>query len=128
MTYTNSTVEVVISVGSNCGDRYKNVEECIRRINPLFDKFRSSHIYATPDCHGGVRNYMNAVVVGYTSIGQQELELVFKDIEKEMGRDEKARIAGDVPIDIDVVVYDRQILRESDYRREFFKIGFAELF
>lgn len=128
MTYTNSSVEVVISVGANCGDRYHNVEEGVKRINPLFSGFRSSHIYATPDCHGGGRNYMNAVATGYTSIGLQQLERMFKNIEKEMGRDENARKAGDVPIDIDVVIYNRQILRETDYGREFFKIGFAELF
>lgn len=70
---------------------------------------------------------MNAVAIGKTDITLQQLEIMCKNFEKELGRDEKAREAGDVPIDIDVVVYDGKILRETDYIREFFKIGFYQL-
>ncbi len=127
MTYPDNTVEVVICIGSNCGDRYQNVDKGINWINSILSTFRTSTIYATPDCKGGPRKYMNAVAIGKTDITLQQLEIMCKNFEKELGRDEKAREAGDVPIDIDVVVYDDKILRETDYIREFFKIGFYQL-
>lgn len=127
MTYLDSTVEVVICIGSNCGDRYQNVDKGINWINSILSTLRTSTIYATPDCKGGPRKYMNAVAIGKTDITLQQLEIMCKNFEKELGRDEKARETGDVPIDIDIVVYNGKILRETDYIREFFKIGFYQL-
>lgn len=127
MTYPNSTVEVVICIGSNCGDKYQNVHKGIKWINSIFSTLHASTIYATPDCKGGPRKYMNAVAIGNTDIELQQLEIMCKNFEKEMGRDKKAREAGDVPLDIDIVVYNGKIVRETDYKREFFKIGFDQL-
>lgn len=121
------SVLAVFSIGSNCGDRLSNVQIGINWLDSILSDFRSSHIYATPDCHGGYREYMNAVVKGITTLSPEQIEKQCKEFEISNGRDCKARAAGDVPLDIDLVIYDDIILRPKDFTREFFKIGYESI-
>ncbi len=119
--------EVTICIGSNCGDREENVASSIAWLSTLLSNFRHSSIYATPDCHGGQRKYMNAVAIGCTRLSVAELDQLCKQRELECGRNAAARAAGDVPVDIDVVVYGNEILRMKDYQSEFFIKGYLQL-
>lgn len=126
MTQGHSVV-AVFSIGSNCGDRYSQVEKGIHWLSSILSDFHCSHIYASPDCHGGFREYINAVVKGSTSLSPEQLEKHCKQFEISNGRDSVARTAGDVPVDIDLVVYDNVILRPKDFACEFFKIGYESI-
>ena len=123
MTPEDSLHEVVFSVGSNCGDRPSNVANGIKWLQTFISELKTSSIYATPDYHGSGREYYNAVVCGKTSLNPEEIDELCKIHEKECGRTEEARAAGDVPLDIDTVIYNHQILRPKDYSRNFFRIG-----
>lgn len=127
MTNGKTTVEIVVSIGSNCGDKRRNVAEGIEWLRTHLGMKRFSSIYATPDCHGGQRQYMNAVGIGETVFSLSQLEVMCKRHELECGRTPEARSAGDVPLDIDVVVYEGNIIRDTDFRQVFFKIGYEEL-
>lgn len=120
-------VEAVLSIGSNFGDRTEQVSEAMQWISSLLSGSRCSRIYATDDCHGGPRVYHNAVVAGQTDLPASELEELCKRYEYTHGRTPHARAAGDVPIDIDLVIYDAEILRPADFRRSFFRIGYSEV-
>lgn len=122
---TTKDVEAIFSIGSNCGNRHAFVSEGLKWLSCLLSDFRCSSIYATPDCHGGYKEYLNAVVYGRTSLSQKELDNLCKRYEADCGRNEEMRNAGQVPVDIDIVIYDGDILRPNDYKREFFKIGYA---
>ncbi|MDE6481191.1 MAG: 2-amino-4-hydroxy-6-hydroxymethyldihydropteridine diphosphokinase [Muribaculaceae bacterium] len=122
---TTKDVEAIFSIGSNWGNRHASVSEGLKWLSNVLSDFRCSSIYATPDCHGGIKEYLNAVVYGKTSLSKKELEILCKKYEAECGRDEEMRDAGKVPVDIDLVIYDGDILRHNDYKREFFKIGYA---
>ncbi len=119
--------EAIFCLGSNCGNREENVASTLSWLSEILSDFRYSYIYATPDCHGGPRKYMNAVAIGLTKLQTYELEQMCKIRELACGRDATARSAGDVPIDIDLVAYDGEILREKDYHSEFFTKGFLQL-
>lgn len=56
-----------------------------------------------------------------------ELERLSKQFEISLGRDAQARTRGDVPVDIDIVVFDGKIMRERDFESEFFRIGYMEI-
>lgn len=118
---------VVFSIGSNYGDRHENVSKGIKWLCGVLSEFKSSSVYATPDCQGGNREYLNAVAYGLTKLRPDALERLCKDYEASCGRDADMRKAGNVPIDIDLVVYEDQILRPKDYKREFFQIGYRML-
>lgn len=121
-------MEVVFCIGSNCGDREVRVAAGIEWLSKAITEFRHSSIYATPDCHGGQRKYMNAVVAGSSDMHPYDLERLCKDYEIACGRDSIARVAGDVPVDIDLVVYGGKILREKDFSSEFFLKGYREIY
>ena len=120
----DGSVAVVFSIGSNYGDRFANVTYGLNWLSNFLTHFKCSTIYATPDCHGGSREYLNAVAYGVTDISPQQIETICKKIELECGRDESMRNLGNVPLDIDLVVYESQILRPKDFNCAFFKIGY----
>ncbi len=122
-----SDVEVVLSLGSNCGDRHLQVKDGIAWLKDRLLQAVASSIYTTGDCHGGPRDYYNAVVKGITSKGPDELDKLCKQYETEHGRTIDARLRGDVPVDIDIVIYDRNIVRPKDFSRQFFQIGYQEI-
>ncbi len=119
--------EVIISLGSNHGNRIGNVAKAIEWLHCFSDNFKCSSIYETPEIHGKGDPYMNAVVRLYTSNPLDTMQLLTKAFERDNGRDEKCRSKGMVPIDIDIVVWNSIILRPLDYSREFFKIGYSQI-
>ena len=119
--------EVIFSIGSNCGDREANVREGIDWLKGILLDPSSSGIYATPDCHGGQREYINAVVKGMSTQSIDEMESRCKTFELEHGRTPEARAAGNVPVDIDIVVFDGNTVRTKDFASSFFRIGYDSL-
>lgn len=57
-------ISVVLSLGSNCGDRERSVGEAMTWLSGILGDYMESEIYETlPVGHSGA-NYMNAVVSG----------------------------------------------------------------
>ena len=120
-------VKVIISVGSNCGDRRRKVEEALKWLKTILIQTRESEIYETPCAANSGRPYMNAVIEGYYQGQGYALDGCLKEKEKEMGRTSECREKGDVPVDIDLVVCDGNIFKPWDYRQKFFRIGLDRL-
>lgn len=118
---------VVIGIGSNCGDRKLLVEKAVAWLKTVLLQFKCSEIYETPCALKVGKPYMNAVVSGFYQGTGLELGDLLKDKEREMGRDSQCREKGDVPIDLDIVVCDGGIWKEWDYRQKFFQIGYRQL-
>lgn len=123
----NDSVEVILSIGSNSGDRQSQVSAGAEWLKTLLSDTHISSIYSTGDCHGGPREYFNVVVRGMISIDISILDNLCKEYELSHGRTLEARRVGDVPIDIDVVVYDNEIVRPNDFRRDFFQTGYRQI-
>lgn len=123
----SNAVVVYLSVGSNCGDRSTQVTLGTEWLKGILLEFQVSSIYSTGDCHGGPRDYHNAVVKGKTEYSPEKLDILCKEYERCHGRSDDARKRGDVPVDIDVVEYDGEILRPKDYYRKFFRLGYQQL-
>lgn len=115
--------EVTLSLGSNCGDREKRVIAAGKWLEELLCEAHSSPAYETPGEWGGEKTYMNMVVRGKTSSDPDKLERETKEYERRMGRDREARSRGDVPIDIDIVVYGERVMRPRDYGSRYFRRG-----
>lgn len=120
--------EVVLSFGSNMPDGRSRVEHALRHVSGFVGGMRASEIYSTPSVSGDGSIYLNAVAAGYIDFGSGRLTNILKEYELECGRDTASRMRGEVPIDIDVVMFDGKILRPKDASREYFKIGYLRLF
>ena len=118
------SAEVFFSIGSNYGDKKGNVIKGLEWLSKLLSDFKCSSVYETPDCHGGNKIYFNAVAYGRSALEPQDLEGLCKRFEVDCGRDATMRNMGNVPLDIDLVIYNGKILRPNDFKREFFKIGY----
>lgn len=124
-------VKIVVSIGSNCGDRKALVEEAIAWLKTLLIQTKCSGIYETPCAKNTGTPYMNAVISGYyqgEGIDVKDtLEEILKDKEYKMGRTTRCREAGEVPIDMDIVLLNGDIIKAWDYRQKFFQIGYQEI-
>lgn len=120
-------IQVVISVGSNCGDRKKSVGEALEWLKSILIQTVSSDIYETPCAMESGKAYVNAVIGGYfTGIGY-DLEDLLKEKEHQMGRTSECREKGEVPVDIDLVIMDGEVVKPWDYKQKFFRIGFDQI-
>lgn len=124
--------EVILGIGSNCGDRHGAVAEAIVWLSSVLDGFRASSIYSTPPFGHSGPHYMNAVVCGRWKgdvIGVAgSLQSLCKDYECVRGRDDASRRERRVPVDIDIVWSGGCVLRPGDWERDYFTKGFKELY
>ncbi len=119
--------EYVFSVGSDYGDRAEAVKEAIAWLSTVLVDCKSSDVYETPPVGHRGSNYMNAVVIGKSDLDADDLDHLCKEYEFSHGRDAEARNNGQVPVDIDIVVADGNVVRPKDFKCNFFKIGYCQL-
>ena len=117
----------VLSLGSNDGDREQHLINALNYLAEVCDSIYSSTHYASPALGGGKPHYLNSVAMVEYAGSAAELDALLKEMEKAEGRDETARREGRVPLDIDIVMDGRQILRPKDYALYFFRRGYEEL-
>lgn len=117
----------VVVAGSNLSDSRHRIERALAFIEANWKVLRRSGIYSTPDLLGSGMEYNNAVVEfeGMSEIG--EVELALKNYERLEGRTPATRLAGKVPIDLDIVIYDEKVVRQKDFTTKYFKIGYSQL-
>lgn len=120
--------KIVVCLGSNFGDRKRNVAEALEWIRENLVGVNDSGIYETPAFGHSGAPYMNAVVSGDCREEKvADFERACKEYESSHGRDAEARRNNHVPIDIDIVKAGNRILRYTDFNCEFFQIGYRML-
>ena len=126
-----------ISLGSNVGDRYLNLQSAIRNINNTnnISIISKSSIYESePMYYKEQRFFYNAVIEIETSYNPFKLLDIFEVIEKKIGRTNKN---GNKPriIDIDILVCGKILIKhniltiphENMYERSFVLIPLQEI-
>ncbi len=103
--------KVVLSLGSNQGNRLENIKNCIQLIHQKIGLIlRVSNLYETPSWGFSSDAFYNCALVLHTSFSADKILQKITLIEKELGRvrqntnDYQARI-----IDIDIIAIDEQI-------------------
>lgn len=115
----------VISIGSNSNDAFANVGKAIEYLCRILDEPRSSSVYTTPSIKKDGSIYTNAVVEGFSDLDYGAVNLLLKKYESDNGRIHDA--FSKVEIDLDIVIAGNEVVREKDYTRDYFTIGFKEL-
>lgn len=119
--------KAVLSIGSNCGTRDRNISSAVAMLQSMMEDMRISGLYETPDVGGGSSRYMNAVAEGFTDLSIEDCTATLKKLEFSLGRDEETRKRGEVPLDIDIVIWDGKVIRPWDFRQQFFTIGYEQI-
>lgn len=119
--------QIVLSLGSNWGNRHENIMSVIRAFEDIFDDFICSNLYETPAVNGIDNEYVNCVVIATTDHNVDYLNTILKHLEFTFGRNAERRQRREVPLDIDIVIFDNEILRHSDYSQDYFSKGYKQL-
>lgn len=109
-----------LSLGTNLGDKRKNIAEAIKNIGELVgDVVRQSALYETePWGFGSDNRFVNAAVCVDTQLSPRRLLEVTQRIEREMGRTLKSDGGEyhDRIIDIDILLYGDLHIDEPDLK------------
>lgn len=121
------STRVTISVGSNAKDREKRVDKAVDWLKSELGEVISSVPYTTEPHSGQGEMYVNAVVVGMTNNSFDDLSKLLKDYEAKCGREHGAANDKTVVIDLDIVIWGERIVRDQDFSRPYFNLGYREL-
>jgi 2-amino-4-hydroxy-6-hydroxymethyldihydropteridine diphosphokinase len=107
------THQIYLSLGSNLGNRIKNLQNAISNLPPLVSIIIQSPVYKTaPWGYSDQPDFLNQCLKANTTLEPQDLLTYLKEIEVKMGRRETFRF-GPRLIDIDILFYDDLILESS---------------
>jgi 2-amino-4-hydroxy-6-hydroxymethyldihydropteridine diphosphokinase len=106
-------MRVALAVGSNLGDRERALRSAIAALQPHLSHLRSSSFHETPYVGEGDAQpaYLNAAVVGETSLSPRQLLSVLLTIEHAYGR---ARPYVNAPrtLDLDLILFGDEVMNE----------------
>ena len=106
--------KIILSLGSNIGDKKSNLETAINQINQFSTIKKISSIYESdPILLKDQDNFFNLVLeIDYKKTVIELLETT-KDVERRMGRKKTVKYGPRI-IDIDIVFFNNQILNSKD--------------
>ena len=98
---------VFLSIGSNLGDREKNLAFAYNNLKRILKNIHSSSLFKTePMYNTDQPEFLNAVFSGECDIGPYELLDYIHTLEDKAGRDRaKSGWKGPRPLDIDILLY-----------------------
>ena len=106
-----SSVESVIALGSNLGDREDNLRRAIIAISNKVKLVAMSSVYETEPMYREDQSwFLNCVLVVETDASPGELLEWLKEVEASMGRDPRAARNAPRVIDMDVLFYGDQVV------------------
>jgi 2-amino-4-hydroxy-6-hydroxymethyldihydropteridine diphosphokinase len=108
-------VIVAVALGSNLGDRQAHLDFAIARLRDLFEDIHVSPVHETdpvgvPDAQPP---FLNAAVVGHTTLGAPELLTELQAIERDAGRERPFPGAART-LDLDLILFGEHVIERPD--------------
>ena len=110
---------VYLGLGTNLGDKERNLNEAILKISQEVGKIicQSGFYASKPWGFQSENEFLNAVVSVETDLSALQLLAKTQEIERELGRTAKLSNGyADRVIDIDILLYDREIIDLSELK------------
>ncbi len=118
---------LIVSIGSNSNDRRWQIEQAIERLKAKFKNESVSGIYESSADNGKDAPYLNAVMAATTSMSMEETISYLKQWEVLCGRTPASKLEGVIPIDLDIVVWNNEIVRPAEFNKPYFARGYHQL-
>ena len=118
---------VIIGIGSNI-DAESNIPKMLEILKSQVEIVKVSSMIKTKPI--GIENqndYTNGAVKVKTNLNQSDLNILLKNIEDEMGRDRTVAKFGPRCIDLDIIVWNGEIVDDDYYTRDFLQKSVREL-
>lgn len=111
--------KVLLSIGTN-EDREVNLALCHQYLGGLFkDIIYSKTSITAPYGHLYKNDFLNQLAVVYTDKEKEDVSILLKSLEKELGRSSADKEKGIVKIDVDIVVWNEEVVKPSDISRSY---------
>jgi 2-amino-4-hydroxy-6-hydroxymethyldihydropteridine diphosphokinase len=109
---------VFFSLGSNLGDRKKNIEKAILSLQRILKEGKISRIYETePLYYARQPKFLNVVVCGNLSFKPQKLLSYIHRLENRLGRRREGQSRfGPRMIDIDILLYGDEVVNQKNLK------------
>lgn len=111
--------KVLLSIGTNTNACF-NLKRAIDNLLSYFPNIKFTSITESDPC--GEEYYgmfLNVLAYFETTKGKEEIHSDFKSIEKIMGRQPTHKAEGIVIIDIDLIKWDNEVLKQDDFNRNY---------
>ncbi len=122
-----SNNEVIVGLGSNI-DPDNNIELALDNLIDVFDVIKVSDLVRTKPI--GITNqadFINGAVLLKTGFTNEKVKMILKDIENRLGRDRSAPKYGPRTIDLDIVVWNGNVVDPDFYSRDFVRSSVQQL-
>ena len=111
--------QILVALGSNEFPEL-HIEQATAELTGLFSSVKwSPAVYTEPIACSRPIPFLNRVAMAETLLGIEELHEQFKLLEKKMGRLPTSKHTGIIPIDIDLIRWNRVLLKPDDYLRSY---------
>jgi len=125
---------VYIGLGSNKGDKVKNIREALKHLEKKIKVRRVSSFYLTEPVEVKGEWFINCALEGETKEKPRDVLNTLLRIEKEMGRIRTGE-KGPRIIDLDLLLYEKKVIQEGDltlphprlHKRKFVLIPLLEI-
>ena len=117
----------IIGIGSNINAE-NNIQKMLEILKTKVEVVKVSNLLKTEPI--GIKDqpeYTNGAVKIETSYTNKQLKLVLKSIEDQLGRDRTAPKFGPRTMDLDIVVWNGEIVDEDYFTRGFLKTSVDEI-
>jgi len=107
-------IEIFISIGSNLGNRRKNIEEAIKKMSEHIHIVQISRLCKTmpqENVQGGW--FLNGVLYGKTALTPLQLLKFLQSIEEKLGRPINHKKNTERTIDLDILFYNGKIIKKK---------------
>ena len=106
---------VFLALGSNIGDRKKNIDKSIFYLKSKLDLLKKSSIYETKPMYFHAQDlFLNMAIKCHTNMNPDELIEFTQNIELKIGRDKNNYIKnGPRVIDIDILLYNDLVFKSN---------------
>jgi deoxyguanosine kinase len=109
-------INAILSIGSNKGDRFKNIQECIALIHrKVATVIKVSRLYQTPSWGFEGEAFYNAALLIHSHKSAEKLLQDVLTIEKELGRTRSETTTYESrEIDIDIITYGDEVIKTEN--------------
>ncbi|MCM8804816.1 MAG: 2-amino-4-hydroxy-6-hydroxymethyldihydropteridine diphosphokinase [Candidatus Omnitrophica bacterium] len=108
--------KVIISIGSNKGDKNKNIIRVLKEIEDIGKIKKISSFYENKPVEAKGGNFLNGAVEIEVKISPEKLLKKLKDIEKKIGRKFPHERGDEREIDLDIIFYGDRIINKEDLK------------
>ena len=122
------TNKAIISIGSN-KDRTNNINSVTQLLQSSYpgSRFSTPEITEPIDLPEGTKPFLNLVAMIPTSESCEDFCSRLKAIEKDFGRDPDDDEEGIIPLDIDLIEWNDEVIRPHDLVRPYVVAGMEEI-